>query len=57
MLCKEKVKEIVGEFADLVVKDLSPVSIILYGSHAKGNASINSDIDVAVIYDGLLAIG
>jgi len=34
------------------VKSLMPVSmVVLYGSHAKGTAGKNSDIDIAVIVD------
>ena len=29
-----------------------PAAIVLYGSYAKGNAHKDSDIDVAVIFDG-----
>ena len=52
MLDKATVKEIVKQYADVVIKELSPVDIILYGSYAKGNANSESDIDVAVICDG-----
>ena len=55
MLSKEQVRKLVNQYATKVVEVLSPtspVSVVLYGSHAKGNATANSDIDVAVIYDG-----
>jgi len=59
MLDKKTVKGIVQQYADIIVKELtplklSPVDIILYGSHAKGKADSESDIDVAVIYNGFL---
>ena len=39
-------------YAEEVRKALSPYSIILYGSYAKNSATENSDIDIAVIFDG-----
>ncbi len=39
-------------YAAEVRKVFSPLSIVLYGSYAKGTATPDSDIDVAVIFDG-----
>ena len=48
---KKDVIEIVKDYAE-AVKDNFPVrKIILYGSHAKGQAREDSDIDVAVVLD------
>jgi len=52
MLSKKQVSQLVKRYADEVVKELSPKSIVLYGSYAKGTQNNDSDIDVAVIYDG-----
>ena len=52
MLDKETVIDVVREYANVVAKELSPAAIVLYGSYAKGNAHNDSDIDVAVIFDG-----
>ncbi|MCL2518740.1 MAG: nucleotidyltransferase domain-containing protein [Oscillospiraceae bacterium] len=52
MLDKITVINTVKQYADVVTKELSPSAIVLYGSYAKGTANDNSDIDVAVIYDG-----
>jgi len=49
---KKEIRRIAKEYAHIVSQELSPVAIILYGSHAKGYANENSDIDIAVIYDG-----
>ena len=49
---KAAVLEIARKYADEVVKVMSPDKILLYGSYAKGNAREESDIDIAVIYDG-----
>ena len=43
---------IARQYADEVVKEMSPNKIILFGSCAKGNASETSDIDIAVIFEG-----
>ena len=42
----------VERYATAVIKELSPSAIVLYGSYAKGNAHEDSDIDVAVIFNG-----
>ena len=47
---KKEVRKIVEKYADVVVKELAPVAIVLYGSYAKNRATDNSDIDVAVIF-------
>jgi len=39
-------------YAEEVRKALNPYSIILYGSYAKDSATEDSDIDIAVIFDG-----
>jgi len=41
----------VEQYASVVTDVFSPKEIILYGSHAKGNAREDSDIDVAVIFE------
>ena len=38
-------------YAVEVCKVLSPYTIIMYGSYAKGTATFESDIDIAVIFD------
>jgi len=43
---------IAKKYAEEVIKEFSPDRIILFGSYAKGNAHENSDIDIAVIFDG-----
>jgi predicted nucleotidyltransferase len=52
MLDKEAVIKTVERYADLVAQEFSPEFVILYGSYAKGNPREDSDIDVAVIFDG-----
>ncbi len=45
--------DLVRQFSWLIVKVLPVSRIVLYGSHARGNAHPESDIDVAVIVDQL----
>ena len=52
MLDKRTVISKVEQYADAVTSELSPAAVVLYGSYAKGNAREDSDIDVAVIFDG-----
>ena len=39
-------------YADEVCKVFAPLAIILYGSYANDTAATDSDIDVAVIFEG-----
>ncbi|MDR3263216.1 MAG: nucleotidyltransferase domain-containing protein [Clostridiales bacterium] len=52
MLDKETVINTVERYAGLVAKEFAPAAVVLYGSYAKGNADDDSDIDVAVIFNG-----
>lgn len=51
MLDKGAVLNTVKQYADAVTNQLSPISIILFGSHVSGESRDESDIDVAVIFD------
>jgi len=42
----------VQKYAEEVQKALHPSAIVLFGSYAQGNARDDSDIDVAVIFNG-----
>jgi len=46
---KSTVIKIAEEYAKLVLQNIKPIEIILYGSYAKGTAREDSDIDIAVI--------
>lgn len=52
MLDKRTVINTVTQYADAVTKQLSPAAIVLFGSYAKDEANGESDIDVAVIFNG-----
>ena len=51
---KRAIIKIAKEYAKLVIKNIKPVEIILYGSYAKGTAREDSDIDIAVIVTKLV---
>ncbi|MDR1616658.1 MAG: nucleotidyltransferase domain-containing protein [Syntrophomonadaceae bacterium] len=52
MLDKGTVVNTVARYADAVNKEFSPAAIVLFGSYAKGEANDESDIDVAVVFNG-----
>ena len=52
MLDKEKIMIAVQRYADAVAQEFAPAAIVLFGSHAKDLAHEDSDIDVAVIFNG-----
>jgi predicted nucleotidyltransferase len=41
-------------YTQTVVRELNPSAVLLYGSYAKGTARSDSDIDIAVVFDGFL---
>ena len=52
MLDKGTVIDTVKRYADLVKSELSPASIVLFGSYVNGTPHEDSDIDVAVVFNG-----
>ena len=52
MLDKGTVIKTVERYADAVKNEFSPSAVILYGSYANGTPHEDSDIDVAVVFDG-----
>ncbi|MCL1820369.1 MAG: nucleotidyltransferase domain-containing protein [Oscillospiraceae bacterium] len=52
MLDKNAVITAAQQYANAVTQELSPASIVLFGSYVKGLPNDDSDIDVAVIFDG-----
>lgn len=53
MLDKKAVREIASQYTDLLCKTYAPKSIILFGSYINGNPHKYSDIDIAVVFDGI----
>jgi predicted nucleotidyltransferase len=49
LLDKTTALENARKYAQLVGEQIHPEKIVLFGSYAKGNWTINSDIDIAVI--------
>lgn len=45
-------ERMIAEIAAHIAREFSPRKIILFGSHARGTASADSDIDLLVIMDG-----
>ena len=39
------------EMAEVIAKAVNPLQIILFGSHARGTASSQSDVDILVVED------
>ncbi|MCL2513484.1 MAG: nucleotidyltransferase domain-containing protein [Oscillospiraceae bacterium] len=52
MLDKTAVIDTAMRYADAVKNEFSPSAVILFGSHVKGNAREESDIDIGVVFDG-----
>jgi predicted nucleotidyltransferase len=48
---KNEIITIINPYIELIRLNFTPVQIILFGSYAKGTASAESDIDIAVIVD------
>jgi predicted nucleotidyltransferase len=46
---KSAVIKIAEAYAKLVLQNMKPIEIILYGSYAKGTAREDSDIDIAIV--------
>ena len=40
------------QYAQLVAQELKPATILLFGSYAKNTVNSDSDIDVAVVFNG-----
>jgi predicted nucleotidyltransferase len=52
MLDKRAALTSATKYANAVTKEFSPSAVVFFGSYANGNPNENSDIDVAVIFDG-----
>jgi len=48
-LNKKKIAEMIDEMAKVIVERFNPEKIILFGSHAKGDAGPDSDVDLLVV--------
>ena len=51
----EKINEkIIEEIKDIIAKEISPLKIILFGSHARGEDNRESDLDLLIIMESSL---
>ena len=44
--------ECIAMMTERIVRDFDPLQIILFGSHARGDADDQSDIDLLVVFFG-----
>lgn len=44
-------RELLGQIVDAIVRHVNPTKIIIYGSRARGDYTVTSDIDIAVERD------
>ena len=51
MLDKAEVRNVAFEYAKIVNQELAPKNIILFGSYSNGTPTVDSDIDIAIIFD------
>ena len=45
--------ELISTMTERIVRDFHPVQIILFGSHARGEAHPQSDVDLLVVFSEL----
>lgn len=50
---QKMIRDIARRYADALRRELSLRGLYLYGSYVKGSQRVDSDIDIAVIADGL----
>ena len=44
--------ELLKEMTNLIVQEINPLKVVLFGSHARGVARPDSDLDFLVVEDG-----
>ena len=54
MLDKAGVISTARRYADEIKKRYNPIAVILFGSHINGSPHADSDIDVAVVFNGFV---
>ena len=51
-LDKERILQVLSERLKELDKKLPLIRVVLFGSHAKGNYTVGSDVDILVVYRG-----
>ncbi|MCL2024626.1 MAG: nucleotidyltransferase domain-containing protein [Coriobacteriia bacterium] len=51
-MAANQARELAQKYAQIVAREYQPKAIVLYGSHVQSAACADSDIDVAIIFDG-----
>ena len=51
---KQMNNELISTMTERIVRDFHPVQIILFGSHARGEAHPQSDVDLLVVFSELV---
>src|SRR5512137_116069 len=49
--------QLIQEMTDIIVREVNPHKVVLFGSHARGDARPGSDLDFLVIEDGPFSPG
>lgn len=49
--------ELLHEMTDRIVREVHPCKVVLFGSHARGTARPDSDLDFLVVEDGPFNVG
>lgn len=49
---RDEVIKVIGERLPDLKKELPLLLVVLFGSYAKGNYTVASDVDILVVYDG-----
>ncbi|MFU8849356.1 MAG: nucleotidyltransferase family protein, partial [Opitutales bacterium] len=49
-MSKENLQAPIAQLTSRIVEAVNPESIVLFGSQARGNATANSDYDIALIF-------
>lgn len=44
--------DLLKEMTDAIVREVNPRKVVLFGSHARGTARLDSDLDFLVVEDG-----
>ena len=46
-----RIADLIAEMSERIVQKFNPLRVILFGSHARGQADVRSDVDLLVVLD------